>query len=143
MPKYVGYWLECHNRKCGFPIRVPDPASKLDKKYGTFHFACPVCLHVNNYTGKDLRKVRFCSPDPYRAGKLILYSVRFGCGQPRCTAESMAFTAAAANVSIAVLLQFWKKWKVKFSCKGKHRFRMRDSRTWWIQRENSFLKTIH
>ena len=87
--------------------------------------------------------MRFCSPDPYRAGKLILYSVRFCCGQPRCTAESMAFTAAAANVSIAVLLQFWKKWKVKFSCKGKHRFRMRDSRTWWIQRENSLIKTTH
>jgi hypothetical protein len=114
----------------------------LDKRYGTFHFACPVCLHVNNYTEKDLRKVRFCSPDPYQAGKLILYSVRFGCGHPRCTAEVVVFTTAAASASIALLLQFWKRWKVKFSCKSKHAFRMPDPRTWWIQRENSFVKTI-
>ena len=142
MRKYVGYWLECHNRKCGFPIRVPHRASRLDKKYEAFHFACPVCLHVNNYTGKDLRKLRFGSPDPYQAGKLVLYSARFRCAHPRCAAEGVVFTAAAANVSVAILLQFWKRWKVKFNCTGKHRFRIRGPRTWWIQQENSFSKTI-
>lgn len=142
MPNYVGYWLECHNGKCGFPIRVPHSASKLDKRYATFHFACPVCLHVNRYSSKDLRKVQFHSPDPYRAGKLVLYSARFGCAHPRCAAEGVVFTAAAANVSVAMLLQFWSMWKVKFNCKGKHPFRMRDPRTWWIQQEKSFTKTI-
>lgn len=54
----------------------------------------------------------------------------------------MVFTTAAASVSIALLLQFWKGWKVKFSCKSKHPSRMPDPRTWWIERENSFIKTI-
>jgi hypothetical protein len=139
---YVGYWLECHNRKCGFPIRVPAPPAKLDKRYTAFHFACPVCLHVNRYTLRDLRRVRFRSPDPYQAGKLVLYSVQFGCAHPRCAAEGMVFTAAAANVSVALLLQFWKTWNVKFNCKGKHRFRMLDPRTWWIQREKSFTQAL-
>jgi hypothetical protein len=91
--------------------------------------------------------VRFCSPDPYRAGKLVLYSARFGCAHPCCTAEGVVFTAAAANVSVAILLQFWKMWKVKFTCSGKcckgnHSFRMPDIRTWWIQQEKSFTQSI-
>lgn len=142
MPDYVGYWLECHNRKCGFPIRVPHHSSKLDKRYVAFHFACPVCLHVNSYTKKDLRKMRFRSPDPYQAGKLVLYSARVGCAHPRCATEGVVLCVAAANVSVAILLQFWKTWKVKFNCKGKHPFRMRDPRTWWIQMERSLPKAV-
>lgn len=141
MPDYVGYWLECYNRKCGFPIRVPT-SPKLDKRYAQFYFACPVCLHINSYTMKDLRKIQFRSPDPYHAGKLVLYSARFGCAQSRCRAEVLVFTVAAANVSIAMLLQFWKTWKVKFNCKGKHRFHMRDARTWWIQQEELLTGTV-
>ena len=141
MPDYVGYWLECHNRKCGFPIRVPRPP-KLDKRYVKFYFACPVCLQVKSYAKNDLRKVQFRSPDPYRTGKLALYSARVGCAQPRCRTEVVVFTVAAANVSVALLLQFWKTWKVEFECKSEHRFRMRDIRTWWIQQEKSLAGTI-
>ncbi|HEY6938645.1 MAG TPA: hypothetical protein VI424_15910 [Terriglobales bacterium] len=114
----------------------------MDKKYPAFHFACPVCLHVNRYTRNDLRKVRFFSPDPYKAGKLVLYSARFGCSHPHCAAERVIFTVAAAKVSVVILLQFWKMWKVKFSCIGKHPFRMRNPRMWWIQQEKSFTKAI-
>ncbi len=142
MRKYVGYWLECQNRKCGFPIRVPHLASKLDKKYPAFHFACPVCLHVNRYTRKDLRKVRFCSPDPYqnRQAGTVFRPARLR--PSRCPAEGVVFTVAAAKVSVVILLQFWKMWKVTFSCISKHPFRMRNPWTWWIQQEKSFTKAI-
>jgi hypothetical protein len=109
----------------------------VERRYATFHFACPVCLHVNSYTKKDLKKIRFRSPDPYQTGKLVLYSARFGCAHPRCATEGVVFCVAAANVSVALLLQFWKRWKVNSPCKGNHRFRMRDPRTWWVQQEKS------
>lgn len=139
----MGSWLECHNRHCGFPIRVP--YSQLTRKGGWtkreaagFVFACPVCLHVNSYTTKDLSEVRFRTPDPYQAGRLVLYSVRFGCARPRCSEEMAVLTVGAASVSVAMLLRFWQSWKIKLKCPSGHRFRIPDPETWWIE-ENKWL----
>lgn len=138
---YVGYWLECHNRNCGFPIRVaysPTPA-KGRGKAASLLFACPVCLQVKSYEGKDFRRIHFRTPDPYKAGRLVLYSVHFGCGHGQCPTGVTVFTVAARKVSTAVLLHLWKNWKVNLRCK-QHRFAMSDSRTWWIQEEKALAR---
>ena len=140
MPEYAGYWLECHNRNCGFPIRVPYSAAdaKADgrsRAVRSFLFACPVCLQVNTYTMKDLRKVQFRTPDPYKAGKLVLYATHLGCAHRGCRNQIVVFTAAAASISTAALSRLWKTWKVSLRCKQKHRFRISDPKTWWIQEE--------
>lgn len=98
-----------------------------------FLFACPVCLQVKAYSKKDLQKVHFRTPDPYRAGKVVLYSVRLGCTLPRCSGEAVVLTVAAANVGLATLLQLWKAWKISYRCKEKHRLRPADRKTWWIE----------
>ncbi len=143
MPDYVGNWLECRNRNCGFPIRVPCPALVWKGQRGdedraaAFLFACPVCLHVNPYTQNDLREVRFRSRDPYQAGRLVLYSVRFGCARPRCPTELAVLTVAAVNVSLAMMLGFWEGWRAKFKCTSGHTFRIPAPEVWWIQEEKA------
>lgn len=140
---HIGHWLECRNGKCGFPVRLPYSAaaprsrSAAGGKPAEVLFACPVCLEINAYSGNDLRNVQFRSPDPYEAGKLVLYSVLVGCAQPRCQREAAVMTAAASNVSLAALLRLWKGWKVDFPCDANHRFRPRHPHTWWIERERS------
>ncbi len=140
MHDYVGYWLECRNRKCGFPIRVPYSPATVKKKNvlgpvaeAPFLFACPVCLQVKAYNKRDLQKVNFRTPDPYRTGKVVLYNVHLSCALPRCSGEAVVLTVAAANVSLATLLQLWKAWKVNYGCKNKHRLRTADPKTWWIE----------
>lgn len=142
MPDYAGYWLECHNRNCGFPIRVPYSSRTAKDHRGSpapapFLFACPVCLQVNAYRKKDLQRVQFRTPNPYKAGKLVLYSACLGCARRGCRSEIVVFTVAAANVSTAVLTQLWRSWKVNFRCGKKHRFGMPDPKNWWVQEEKS------
>lgn len=139
-PEYVSHWLECNNGKCGFPARIPySPAASLKAANPELPllFACPVCLQVNSYSSKSLREVRFRSPDPYEAGKLVLYSVLTGCARPRCQGQATVITAAAANVSVAALLRLWKLWKVDLPCEGKHRFLPRHPSTWWIEEKKT------
>ena|GEM_PF-3206505 len=141
MPEYAGYWLECHNRSCGFPIRVPYSAAgaKADRRLravSSFLFACPVCLQVNTYKMKDLRKVQFRTRDPYKAGKLVLYGTHLVCAHRGCTNQIVVFTAAAATISTAALSRLWKTWKVSLRCSQEHRFRIPDPKTWWIQEES-------
>lgn len=141
MSEYIGHWLECRNRNCGFPIRVPyfdsglQPAARGEG--AGLLFACPACLEVNPYTSNDLRQVEFRQPDPYETGKLVLYSVLVGCARPGCKGEAAVVAAAATNVSLAALLRFWKAWKLDFPCDANHRFRPRHLHTWWIERERS------
>lgn len=141
VPDHVGNWLECHNRNCGFPIRVPtQPAKKSGRGsggVGSLLFACPVCLEVSSYTKKELRRVRFRSPDPYQGGKLVLYSTTVGCTHPRCSEKVTIFATAAASVSVATLVEFWKHWKVNLRCAARHRFRMAQPALWWIQEERA------
>lgn len=136
--QYSGYWLECGNRKCGFPARVPcsPPGAGHDSgcKFPLL-FACPVCLRVNSYSSNDLREVQFRSPDPYESGKLVLYSVLVGCARPGCQEQAAVMTAAASSVSLATLVRCWKAWKVNFSCDTRHRFRPRHPNTWWIEQK--------
>ena len=84
---------------------------------------------------KDLRKVRFRTRDPYKAGKLVLYGTHLACTHRGCTNQIVVFTAAAASISTAALSRLWKTWKVSLRCKQEHRFRIPDSKTWWIQEE--------
>lgn len=140
MQDHVGFWLECHNRNCGFPIRVPysPPVAKAHGRSpasAAILFACPVCLQVSAYGEKDFRKVKFRTPDPYKAGKLVLYSTRFGCAHRGCKNEVVVFTVAAVSISTAALLRLWGKWKMSLRCNQKHRFHKPDARTWWIQEE--------
>jgi hypothetical protein len=142
VPEYIGHWLECSNRKCGFPVRVPyAPAaprhSAPRREAASLLFACPICLQVNYYSSNHLRDVQFRSPDPYKTGKLVLYSALVGCARPRCQSQAIILTAAAANVSLALLLRLWKSWKVDFSCKSNHRFRPRHPHTWWIEEKDT------
>lgn len=139
-PEYVSHWLECNNRKCGFPARIPYSPVVCRKPAEPEHpllFACPVCLQVNSYSSNSLREVRFRSPDPYEAGKLVLYSVLASCARPRCQRQATVITAAAANVSVAALLRLWKLWKVDVRCEGKHRFLPRPPSTWWIEEKKT------
>jgi hypothetical protein len=99
-------------------------------------FACPVCLQINSYTAKNLHRVGFRRSDPYRAGKLALYSARAGCAEPGCRREHTVFAVAAAGVSIASMLRLWNSWKANVRCGG-HRWRMRNSKSWWVQQEQS------
>ena len=141
MLEYAGNWLECRNRNCGFPTRVPY-SCRTKKVAGRttdsapFLFACPVCLHINPYENKELRRVRFRWPDPYKTGKLVLYSALVGCAHPLCPTELTIFTPAASTVSLAALLGLWKSWTLDIQC-GRHRFRMRNNESWWIQEEKS------
>lgn len=140
MPEYAGYWLECHNRNCGFPIRVPysPPVAKAHGRLpagAPILFACPVCLQVSPYGKRDLRKVQFRTPDPYKAGKLVLYATRLGCAQRGCKNEVVVFTVAAASVSTATLSRLWGTWRMSLRCSQKHRFRKPNPKTWWIQEE--------
>ncbi|HEU5336257.1 MAG TPA: hypothetical protein VFU27_09850 [Terriglobales bacterium] len=140
MPEYIGHWLECRNRNCGFPVRVPyfDSAwqPKPKRNGGSVLFACPVCLEVNPYTSNNLRQVEFRHPDPYEGGKLVLYSVLVGCARPCCRGRVTVNTAAAANVSLALLLRLWKSWNIDVSCDGSHRFVPRQPHTWWVEEKN-------
>lgn len=137
MSNYRGNWLECRNRNCGFPIRVPGARGQKRRsgKAAAFLFACPVCLQANYYSSSDLQDVQFHSPDPYQAGQLALYSARLGCANEGCSNELEVFTVAAANISIAVLLRFWERWKIKVHCESGHCFRIPGQELWWIEEE--------
>ena len=135
MHHYLGCWLECRNRNCGFPIRVPYSRKLTKSDTGAFSFACPVCLQVNAYERKHLRKVQFRIPDPYKSGKLVLFSAWLACAYKRCPGDLVVFTVAAADVSLAALLQLWKTWMVKIRCSHGHRFRVPHVNTWWVQEE--------
>lgn len=140
VPEYIGHWLECNNRKCGFPVRVPFSPAASGQQPGLklpLLFACPVCLEVNSYTRNDLRDVQFRSPDPYQAGKLVLYSVLVGCARPRCQSQALVMTTAAPSVSLAALVRLWRGWKVELPCQANHRFRPRHPHTWWIEEKES------
>lgn len=141
MPDYVGNWIECHNRNCGFPIRVPYAEKRQqgkDSPTAYFFFACPVCLQVNPYYAKDMREVRFRFPDPYKTGKVVFYSAQMGCAHSNCRTERVIFTVAAAKVSVATLLPVWQGWEAKFRCAQKHRFQIPNPGQWWIQEENGW-----
>lgn len=101
-------------------------------------FACPVCLQINSYKNKDLRQVEFRRRDPYRAGKLTLYSARAGCAEAGCRREHTVFAVAPAGVSIASMLRLWNSWEANVRCGG-HRWRMRNSKNWWVQQEKSLV----
>jgi hypothetical protein len=92
---------------------------------------------VRSYSRQDLQQVQFRSPDPYKAGKLIVYSAHTGCARPRCSNETIIFTVGAASVSIAALLQLWKRWKIMCRCPGGHLFRLPDITSWWVQQERT------
>ena len=96
-----------------------------------------------SYNSNDLREVRFRSRDPYQAGRLLLYSVRFGCARPRCATELAVVTVAAAHVTLAMLLRFWKWWKLTLRCTSGHAFRIPVPEVWWVQEEKSLRFTDH
>lgn len=138
MPDYLGNWLECRNRNCGFPTRVPGAARARGRsgrggKAVTFLFACPACLQANYYSSSNLRKVRFRTPDPYRAGRLALYSARFGCAHRGCPNALEVFTVAATSLSVVLLLRFWECWEIKVRCAPGHCFRVPGPELWWIE----------
>jgi hypothetical protein len=51
--------------------------------------------------------------------------------------ELAIYATAAADVSVATLVEFWKRWKVNLRCAAGHVFRMPKPAAWWIQEEKA------
>jgi len=128
---YRGFWIIC--RTCLFPIRLPD---NLSRRTGlnpsrTILLACPVCAHVRQYRGAEVKIVAFRIPDPFRQKRAVLYTVDVPCGIPRCEGTARIFAVAATSVSVASLLELWKHWVIQATCQG-HSFRPLPRRTWAV-----------
>lgn len=129
---YRGFWIIC--RTCLFPIRLPDvPEFRRQEPdpSGPLLLACPVCAHVRPYQGTELEAVGFRIPDPFRQKWAVLYTVDVPCAIPGCESTARIFTVAAANVSVAVLLQLWRHWVIHTRCAG-HKFKPLPNRTWAV-----------
>jgi hypothetical protein len=126
---YRGYWIICHC--CLFPIRLPHLLKLslcIEKKLSIpILLACPVCAHVEEYSGTELKAIAFRIPDPFGQKKAALYEVEVPCGIPRCNRKARIYAVAATSVSIAVLLELWKRWVVRARCNGHF---LKPSRSW-------------
>jgi hypothetical protein len=121
---YRGFWIVC--RSCLFPIRLPYMAktSLSSEKTRSMRIllACPVCAHVEQYGGVELKAITFRSADPFRQKKAALYVVEAPCAAPHCDRMAKIYAVAATCVSVASLLELWKHWVIHSRCQG-HSFK--------------------
>jgi hypothetical protein len=130
---YRGFWIVCHN--CLFPIRLPSvlKASLWPGKNRSIPIllACPVCAHVEQYWGADLKAVAFRIPDPFRQEKAALYAVEIPCGVPQCEGTARIYAVAATTLSVMWLLELWRHWVIHAPCRN-HSFKARRRWTWGV-----------
>jgi hypothetical protein len=131
---YRGFWIVC--RTCLFPIRLPYLPGTSFRRNGpsasrTILLACPVCAHVRQYRGTEVKIIAFRIPDPFRQKRAVLYTVEVPCGIPRCDGTARIYAVAATTVSVAWLLELWKHWVIHARCQG-HSFKPLPRRTWVV-----------
>jgi len=127
---YRGFWIVC--RRCLFPIRLPSML-KTSRYPGPNRLllACPVCVHVEPYSGAELRAIAFRVPDPFRQGRATLYAVEVPCDAPHCEGRARIYAVAATTLSVMSLLELWKHWVIHAPCRN-HSFRAGRRWTWGV-----------
>jgi hypothetical protein len=128
---YRGFWIVCRN--CLFPIRLPSllKTPLCLNRSNRLLLACPVCAHVEQYSGADLKAIAFRTPDPFRQQKATLYAVVIPCGVQHCEGTTRIYAVAASTLSLIALLGLWKHWVIDAPCRN-HSFKAHRSWTWGV-----------
>jgi len=128
---YRGFWIVCRN--CLFPVRLPSllKTSLSLSRSNSLLLGCPVCAHVEQYSGAELRAIAFRIPDPFLQEKATLYAVEVPCGVLQCNGKARIYAVAATTLSVISLLEVWKHWAIRVPCRN-HSFKARRCWTWGV-----------